>query len=228
MNMNFKPVNDTGDKRPNTTPQNEYVRRQQELREQALRISRSAQDQADPWRKLTSNMAVQQLVHDFNDLTRQEFNCDGTIPNNWSISIRHVAIQPESDVLFLVAHEGQFVHAIGPARLLHITDANERANIVVPMLLKAFVMSFDTNTGYPGLAPWEWNIRESMLAQSLQSAFRALNIRLALQKIQVSTTQQNAICDREWVKFRDTLMKTVQTPPARRPTVPSRKRARSF
>jgi len=214
---NFRPIN-IDHTRPRS--QNEYVERQQQRQQEALmrRANTRQESLSDPFKKLRTNMSVQQLLIQFNKLPRPEICANKRDRNHWTISIRHVPLQPESDVLFLVLNNGTFVHACGPARLLHLTNAIERADYVLPMLLKSFTSSFDT--GMPPMAPWSWSIRESMLAQSLELAFQSLGLRKELQKIQVATDEENFASDREWARFRKTLLEIVAMPPERLPKLP--------
>ena len=140
------------------------------------------------------------LVADFNALSRKELSPSGSVRNHWHFSIRHVPIPPAGDLLFIINPEARYVHTEGPARLLPLSTAAERAALVVPMLLKAFTSDMAAGLSpAPQLgAPWTWSTNDAQLATAVEARLRELGVREELQKVQIGNEDEDHISDEEW------------------------------
>jgi hypothetical protein len=140
------------------------------------------------------------LVASFNALPRNQLAPSGSVRNHWHFSIRHVPIPPAGDLLFIINPEARYVHVEGPAQLLPLSTAAERAALVVPMLLKAFLsgMAAGLSPAPSFGAPWTWATNDAELATAVEARLKELGVREELQSVQVGKDDEDRISDEEW------------------------------
>lgn len=157
------------------------------------------------------------LVASFNTLPGNWLASSGSVRNHWHFSTRHVPIPPASDLLFMVNPEARYVHAEGPAQLLPLATAAERAALVVPMLLKAFPsgMAAGLSPAPSFGAPWTWATNDTELATAVEVRLEELGVREELQSVQVGKDDEDRISEEEWP---DLLGKVPGAPGATRTT----------
>lgn len=100
-------------------------------------------------------MALQELVRAFNRLPRSRKIQSSLIDNHWYFVIEHVSLPPPADLVHLVNPGRQFHHIEGPTQILSYESVAARADVVLPLLLKAFISAMDsTDPRIKPLAPW--------------------------------------------------------------------------
>lgn len=98
-------------------------------------------------------------VRKFNSLPRPKKAPSGRVPNHWVFGVCNVNIQPSSD-LMAVNPQSQYLNQAGPAQILPLPTAREKAGATIPLLLDPFA-----NRGFdplnPTWAPWTWPTLDS-------------------------------------------------------------------
>jgi hypothetical protein len=140
------------------------------------------------------------LVVSFNALPREQLTPSGLARNHWHFSIRHVPLPPAGDLLYIINPESRFIHVEAPAQLLSLATATERAALVVPMLLNAFLsnMAVGPSPVRPIGAPWSWATSDRELATAVEARLKELGVRKELQSVQVGKDDEDRISDEEW------------------------------
>jgi splicing suppressor protein 51 len=148
----------------------------------------------------TGRASSNDLVASFNALPRKQLAPSGSVRNHWHFSIRHVPIPPAGDLLFIINPEARYVHTEGPAQLLPLATAAERAALVVPMLLKAFLsgMAEGLSPAPSVSAPWTWATNDTELAMAVEARLKELGVREELRSVQVGKDDEDRISDEEW------------------------------
>ncbi|PVH84869.1 hypothetical protein DL98DRAFT_610408 [Cadophora sp. DSE1049] len=114
-------------------------------------------------------MDLQGLVRGFNALPRSSKNPSGLTDNYRQFSMHHVSVEPSGDLLHFTNPGSHFTHAEGPAQIPVHKSASERADTVLPMMLKTFTSSMTKSTGNPSAkpyAPWSWGTDDVDLAKA--------------------------------------------------------------
>jgi splicing suppressor protein 51 len=140
------------------------------------------------------------LVATFNALPRKQLSPSGSVRNHWHFSIRHVSMRPAGDLLFIINPEARYIHTEGPAQLLPLSTAAERAALVVPMLMKAFTsgMAAGLVPAPPLEAPWSWSTNDAELAAAVEARLKEVGVREELRAVQVGNDEEDGISDEEW------------------------------
>ena len=140
------------------------------------------------------------LVAAFNALPRKQLAPSRSVDNHWHFSIRHVPIPPAGDLLFFINPEARYVHTEGPAQLLPLSTAAERAALIVPMLLRAFTtgMARGLSPAPRFGAPWTWSTNDAELAAAVEARLREVGVREELHTVQTGNDDDDRISDEEW------------------------------
>lgn len=139
-------------------------------------------------------------VQTFNALPRQEKAPSGAVPNHWHFSVRHVQLEPPGDLVFLLNPAARYIHVEGPATISSLSSAPAQAEIIAPLLLKAF----NNGLGVPEMtkqAPWSWSTTTPELANAVGAKLRDLGVKKELVKVGAGKTEEEKIADEEWERF---------------------------
>jgi len=147
-------------------------------------------------------MSLPELVKAFNSLPRSQKAPSGLVGNHWQFAVQHVTLNPPSDLVHLVNPDSRFTHCEYSAQILSCMSANDQADIVLPMLLKAFVTKLGaTGSQVPSFAPWSWGTNDGNLATALQERMKAVGVRKELCSIEFGNEKNIAIQQEAWVRF---------------------------
>jgi hypothetical protein len=155
-------------------------------------------------------MDFQELVQEFNKLPRSPKTPSGLVDDHWQFAVRHVPLEPPGDMLHLANPGSRFTHSEGPAQILSAQSATDRADIVLPLLLKAFVnnMGIRNDPRVTPRAPWSWGTGDDELAQALEQKLKAVGVRNELCEIKVGDQKSMEIEQEVWTQFLDRLIAT--------------------
>lgn len=147
-------------------------------------------------------MSLPELIKAFNGLPRSQKTPSGLVDNHWQFAVQHVTLNPPGDLVHLVNPDSRFVHCEGPAQILSCTSAIAQADIVLPMLLKAFVTKLGiADPQVPSYGPWSWGTNDDKLATALEERMKAAGVREELCTIEVGDEKKIAIQQEEWTRF---------------------------
>ena len=147
-------------------------------------------------------MNLQQLVQAFNALPRPpQFEApSGLAPNHWQFSIHHVDVEPAGDVVYLFNPQARF--AEGKVQILSAPSVLAQADIILPILLEAFVRERQGPHGsVESLAPWSWGTGDEALAKALESRLKAAGVRSELCHVSFGDEEKIKIQNEEWSKI---------------------------
>ena len=143
-----------------------------------------------------STMSLQELVQAFNALPRTQKVATGLADNHWQFFVTHVPLFPPGDLLHIVHPKVYYSKTEGPAHILSLESVAARADVILPLLLKAFIMDERI-----GAAPWSWGTENEELATALVKAMTAARVRNELCRI---TTRDHESIQHEkelWATF---------------------------
>ncbi|KAF2092664.1 hypothetical protein NA57DRAFT_82032 [Rhizodiscina lignyota] len=153
------------------------------------------------------------VAQEFEKLPTAETTPTG-LPNYWHFSIRRVPLIPAQDLVHLVHPESRFVASAGPADILCLATPAAQADVVVPLLLRAFVQGVDRGpngeqiSNEPLSAPSRWSTNDSGLAKAVEAKLKFLGIREQLCTVHVGSAKEDGIADESWLEFLNTLAQT--------------------
>jgi MYND finger len=157
-------------------------------------------------------MDLQELVQAFNNLPRSPKSRSGLVNNHWQFAVQHVPISPPGDLVHLVNPESRFTYNVGPAQILSCPSVAAQADVVLPLLLKAFIDSMGMKLHDPSaspFAPWSWGTGDEELAKALEERLNSVGVRKELCRIKVGDEEKINIEQEEWTKFLGTLKEMV-------------------
>jgi hypothetical protein len=149
-------------------------------------------------------------VDAFNNLIRSKLlpMQPNTLPidvatNHWDFCVRHIPLGFESpgDYLQIVQHDLYFDHCEPPTQILSLPTLAAQAEVIVPMLLGAFVRGMLTEGWHPDVpalppfAPWSWSTNDAALARCIEVRLRELGVRPELCTVQPATYDENGVED---------------------------------
>lgn len=145
-------------------------------------------------------MTLQDLVHAFNALSRSAKTPSGLVDNHWHFSIRHIPWTPSGDILQVVNPASRFIVCEGPSHILSRETTAERAEIVLPMLLKSFTepQKSTLEQGTPVFGPWSWGTDDVELAKALEKRLKSAGVRKELRVIRVGDEASSKIAQEVW------------------------------
>lgn len=148
-------------------------------------------------------MDLHELVRSFNLLQRSAKTPSGLVDNHWHFAVRHVNFAPRADLLHIVNPGSRFIKVQGPAQILSIPSVDEQADILVPLLLKAFVIP--SHAGAPPFAPWSWGTVNKELATALEGKLKSAGVRDELCKVSIDDEEKVKIGYESWTQLVGTL-----------------------
>jgi hypothetical protein len=147
-------------------------------------------------------MDLRALVQEFNRLPRTPKIPSGFADNHWQFALQHVPLDPPGDLLHLVNPETRFNHSEGPVEIPHSASVAAQANIVLRLLLKAFIRPIGEKSHDRWMlpyAPWTWGTADKALAKALETRMRSVGVREELCKIDVGHQDTIKLEKEEWV-----------------------------
>ncbi|KAK1992388.1 hypothetical protein LX36DRAFT_588524 [Colletotrichum falcatum] len=143
---------------------------------------------------------MEQTVRSFNALSRPRTTPTG-LPNHWVFGVRHVPIRPEGDLVVVVHPLSSYLLSSGPAQILSLTSASDKAKALVPLLLDAFLKGNGSSgalsqTSEPFFAPWSWEVDDPDLVSAIASELKKHGVKNALCSIGACSAQDRAILDK--------------------------------
>jgi hypothetical protein len=152
------------------------------------------------------------LVTVFNNLPRFE-KTDSGISNHWYFCVRHVPLDPPGDLLHLVNPVSHFIHTEGPKQLSPALSPPLQADIIVPLLLQAFVSGIDKHQNIgntPGVsfkfAPWSWATKNADLAKAIEDKLKVIGVKPELCTVQVGNKADEDASNETWREFQRIMM----------------------
>jgi len=160
-------------------------------------------------------MDLPALVQAFNNLPRSPKTQSGLVDNHWQFAVHHVPREPPGDILHLVNPGSFYQHSEGPAQILSAPNVAARAEIVLPLLLRAFVnsMGLQNDPRVTPLAPWSWGTDSEELAKTLEERLKEVGVRKELCVIKVGDAKLIELEQEEWSKIYGMVEKTIQVGP---------------
>ena len=107
-------------------------------------------------------------------------------------------LEPPGDLLFIVNPGARYVHVEGPAPILTLTTPAKQAEVVVPLLVKAF------NGGLGdafNLAPWSWSTTSAELARAVGARLRQAGVREEAAQVGTGGADEEKVASEEWDRF---------------------------
>lgn len=150
-----------------------------------------------------STTDLQELVGAFNKLSRSPKTESGFVRNHWYFTIMHVPFKPSGDLLHLINPGSRYTHTEGPAQILSLESKATQAQIILPLLLKAFVTSMGNSDdpNFKPLAPWSWGTENEELAKALEKQLQSSGVRDELCTIEVGNKEHRAIQLEVWTNL---------------------------
>ncbi|TAQ86742.1 hypothetical protein B7494_g4946 [Chlorociboria aeruginascens] len=156
-------------------------------------------------------MDLQDLVKTFNRLPRTPRTPSGLVNNHWQFAVRHVPLHPPSDLLHIVNPGSFYTHCEESAQILTCLSTAAQANIVLPLLLKAFINAtgnlHDPNVN--AFAPWSWGTHDVELAKALEELLKSSGVRKELCTIRVGDEKSIQAEEELWPKLLSQMRKMV-------------------
>ncbi|KAL9622519.1 MAG: hypothetical protein Q9160_003195 [Pyrenula sp. 1 TL-2023] len=149
------------------------------------------------------------IISRFNSLPRKELSPSGLVKNHWHFSIRHVPLEPQGDVLFIVNPESHFVHTEGRIPPPQPGESEEaRAVAIAFLLVKAFASglggSAPGGTTEDSLSigrPWSWNTLTGEDARKMEAALSTLGINGDSTDVGTASEAENRTANEDWESF---------------------------
>ncbi|KAF4635192.1 hypothetical protein G7Y89_g2901 [Cudoniella acicularis] len=155
---------------------------------------------------------MEAIVQKFNNLPRVNKAPSSLVNNDWHFSIRHVPLDPPGDLLIIVNPGSHFVCSQGPKQILSLPSNAAKADIIVSMLLEAFISGVDKGPDgkplpdIPPFAPWTWSTKDTALIPEIEARLTALGVRPELRTVRPRTHEENEISDERWAGLAKALM----------------------
>ncbi len=156
--------------------------------------------------KLLGTYRPRDLITNFNALPRPARAPSGLVPNHWNISIRHVAIAPPGDLVFLVQPDSQFVHTEGPIQIVegqipgHPLNPKSLVTLqtIARLIMKSFVEAMSGRSVATASAPWSWATNDANFARRIMKVMTDMGVREDLLNMAVANADELASCDEAW------------------------------
>ncbi|KAK2058405.1 hypothetical protein LY76DRAFT_593311 [Colletotrichum caudatum] len=142
---------------------------------------------------------MEHTVRSFKALSRKRTTPTG-LPNHWVFGVRHVPIKPEGDLVIVVHPLSRYLLSAGPAQILSLPSASEKAKALVPLLLNAFLNGNGSSgalshTSEPFFAPWSWGVDDPELAAEIARELKQVGVEGALGNVEACSAEDKAILD---------------------------------
>lgn len=152
-------------------------------------------------------MNLQELVRAFNALPRTRKTPSGLVEYHWHFAVNHVSLSPPGDLLHIVNPPSRYTHTQGPVQIISLSSVAARVDIILPLLLKAFVT--DMGNGHDSRsdprAPWSWGTEDTDSATALEDAMKAAGVRGDLCTIKTGDRASIQIEKEVWASFEEEL-----------------------
>ncbi|KAI4174144.1 MAG: hypothetical protein LQ343_002479 [Gyalolechia ehrenbergii] len=163
--------------------------------------------------KFLGTYRPQDLISNFNALPRPARAPSGLVPNHWNISIRHVALSPPGDLVFLVQPDSEYVHSEGPIQIVegqppgHVLNPKSLVTLqtIARLIMKAFVESTGAGSAISPSAPWSWKTNDENFARRIIKVMTDMGVREDLMNMAVADAEELATCDGAWHGFKDSM-----------------------
>ncbi|CZT49523.1 uncharacterized protein RSE6_10384 [Rhynchosporium secalis] len=143
-------------------------------------------------------MSLPELVQAFNALPRAVKTPSGLVDNHWHFAVRHVTLEPPGDILHIVNPGSRYsISSEGAAQILSCESVAERADIVLPILLKLFT-SMKESARDDRFAPWSWGTDDVNFATALEDRLKLAAVRKELCHIRVGDEASSEIALDVW------------------------------
>ena len=144
------------------------------------------------------------LISNFNALPRRARTPSELVPNHWNISIRHVALSPPGDLVFLVQPDSGFVHSEGPIQTIEGQPPGHQLNpkslvtlqTIARMIMKSFVEGLSGSSVAAASAPWSWATNDPDFARRIIKVMTDMGVREDL--LNMAVADEIAKCDEAW------------------------------
>ena len=159
--------------------------------------------------KFLSTYRPRDLISNFNALPRRAQAPSGLMPNHWNISIRHVALSPPGDLVFLVQPDSQFVHTEGPIQTVEGQMPGHQLNpkslvtlqTIARLIMKSFVEGLSGQGILAASAPWSWATNDPNFARRIIKVMTDMGVREDLLSMAVADAGELVKCDEAWKGF---------------------------
>lgn len=156
--------------------------------------------------KFLNTYRPQDLILNFNALPRPARAPSGRVPNHWNISIRHVALHPPGDLVFLVQPDSHFVHSEGPIQIVEGQTPGHTLNpkslvtlqTIARLIMKSFVEGMSGRSVVAASAPWSWATNDPNFARRIIKVMTDMGVREDLLTMVVADADELASCDEDW------------------------------
>ncbi|KAL8689263.1 MAG: hypothetical protein Q9224_004679 [Gallowayella concinna] len=167
--------------------------------------------------KFLGTYSPQDLISNFNALPRPPRTPSGLVPNHWNISIRHVALSPPGDLVFLVQPDSHYVHTEGPIQTVegqtrgHVLNPKSLVTLqtIARLIMKAFVEGMGAGSAASFSAPWSWKTNDPNFARRIIKVMTDMGVREDLMTMEVADSDELASCDEDWNSLRDNITRHV-------------------
>ncbi|EKD20833.1 uncharacterized protein L3040_000938 [Drepanopeziza brunnea f. sp. 'multigermtubi'] len=153
------------------------------------------------------SQSLEDLVRAFNALPRSPKTPSGLVDNHWYFAIRRVPLEPPGDLLHVVNPGSRYNSTEGPTQILSYKSLAERADIVLPMLLRVFMYSMSNPHQAQTFAPWSWGTDDVDLAKALEQRLKLAGVCKELCVIKVGDEASSKIEQEIWDRLLDELIK---------------------
>lgn len=95
----------------------------------------------------------------------------------------------------------RYTHAEGPAQILVCKSVAERADLIIPMMLKTFTSSMAKaarDSRVTSYAPWSWGTDDEALAKALEERLTTAGVRKELCAVKVGDEESIKIEEETW------------------------------
>ncbi|KAI4131242.1 MAG: hypothetical protein LQ338_001336 [Usnochroma carphineum] len=155
----------------------------------------------------------QDLMANFNALPRPPRTPSGLVPNRWNISIRHVALSPPGDLVFLIQPDSHYVHTEGPIQIAEGQAPGHKLNpkslvtlqTIARLIMKAFVSGMGTGSAVATSAPYSWSTNEPKFARRIIKVMTDMGVREDLMDMKVAEEAELKICDEGWDRLKESM-----------------------
>ncbi|KAL9033457.1 MAG: hypothetical protein Q9214_007506, partial [Letrouitia sp. 1 TL-2023] len=172
--------------------------------------------------KFLATYQPQDLISNFNALSRPATAPSGLVPSHYNISIRHVALSPPGDLVFIVQPDSHYVHSEGPIQTVegqapgHVLNPKSLVTLqtIARLIMKAFVGGMGAPSTVTAWAPYSWATNDSEFARRIMKVMKDMGVRADLLNMVVADKEELAICDEEWNNFNRQLTGFTRAPAA--------------
>ncbi|KAJ9314769.1 hypothetical protein DTO271D3_5015 [Paecilomyces variotii] len=148
-------------------------------------------------------LEIRYMVQTFNRLPQHATTPSGLV-NHWYFSIRHVPLSPPGDLVHFIHPSSGLVHCEGPYAVLTLPSPEAQAEVVAPLLLKAFVYGLSGGPNGERIpqrllsVPFSWATKDQALAEALGKKLERMGVRKELCSISWGNAYEDLVADESW------------------------------